>query len=268
MSEENLPPGVSSSGSQILGLIPTIEPLTRNGYKHLAKIERLIRESSILKTSSLLTRVRVRDEASSEFLPPEVLVYFIRRAYKQGNKLDINNLLIELLERCTQCLQGKLNGFPPQFLEDMQQEVLNKVVEDLLSIDDRGDYAQVLFWKYFKNKRLDVCRKHKNDKSIGSLDAGWNNDVENQSETKLSQLESNTISPEQFVLSSGTLEYIPFNLRKFFILEHVFEMKAASINPKELTLSKHFGVSDRTIRTWSEKVKEHLACYLQDAYDD
>lgn len=264
MSQENAPPGNLGSGSQNLISVPAIEPLTRGNYKRLPAIELLIREIIVLESTGLIARARQQNKTSPEFLPPEVLVYFFRRAHKLGDKSVRDSLLSELANRCAQHLQGKMAGFSPALQDDMRQEVINKVIEDLLNPDDRSDFAQVCFWRYFKYKYLDVCDRHNKDRNVESLDAGWDSDREEQSETKLYKLPDHRLSPEQYVFLKNALESLPSDLRKLFFLAHYLKIQVESKNPNEITLSKHFGVTGRTIRTRLGKAKEYLTRYLED----
>jgi hypothetical protein len=272
MSEENTPPSDLSSGSQNLSSVPAVKPLTRGNYKRLPEVELLIQEVSVLENGSLLTRARERDVTLPGFLPPEVLVYFIRCAYKAGDKRLGDNLFYELLERCTQRLIGDMQGFPPSVQTNMRQEVLGEVIEDLLNPDDRGDFAQVRFWKYFKFKSISVYRRYKRqyqkEPHFESLDTGWDSNQDNQGASKLDRLQDHRLSPEDHVFLENALESLPSDLRELFLLAHYLKIQIESNNPNELTLSKHYGVTGRTIRTRLKKAKEYLARYLENAHDD
>src|SRR5258708_1697196 len=80
--------------------LSAVRPLTRRGYKRLAATERQIAEADVLDAKALLARAQRRDEAEPDYLSPEALVYFIRRADRDGQQKLRDDLFRELFERC------------------------------------------------------------------------------------------------------------------------------------------------------------------------
>jgi hypothetical protein len=87
----------------------------------------------------------------------EALVYFIRQADAEGERGTRDALFRELLERCTPFFRGKFRGFTKEEREDLQGEVMKKVVEDLFAPDNSGDFMQVRFWSYL-GRRVNMGR--------------------------------------------------------------------------------------------------------------
>jgi len=127
-----LKPGTAGTGEGHSG----IKPLTRRGYKRLPETERQIADAAVLDAKALLARARHRDEAEPEYLAAEALVHFIRRADRNSDLALRDGLFRELFERCTRFFRGRFRGFNKATREDLQQEVLKKVVEDILARDD------------------------------------------------------------------------------------------------------------------------------------
>lgn len=246
-----------------------IRPLTRGGYKRLPATERQIASATKLDAVGLLERARERDETASDYLCPEALVYFIRRADGNGEARVRDGLFSDLFERCTPFFRGQFRGFEGETRKDLQQEVLKKVVEDILARDDRADFMEARFWKYLKCRTIDACRtalQHRNDTE--SLDTGYFVEGESESPTKLDVQKDTRLNPEQLTMISEALAKLSPHLRKVFVLRHVVGMAIGSDNPNDdppdkLTLAREFGCSGRTIRNWLKEADAVLASFRE-----
>lgn len=251
-----------------------IRPLTRRGYKRLVKTEKQIAAAAALEAKALLEQAQQRGESAPEYLSPETLVYFIRRADDDGNVKVRDRLLTELLERCTPFFRGRFRGFDKATREDLQQEVLKKVVEDILAPDDRADFMEVRFWSYLERRAIDACRlafKHTDDTE--SLDSGYLGEGESEGRTKLELQRDTRLNPEQLAMVSEGLAKLPPRLRQVFVLRHVVGMAIGSDNanddPAEKpTLARKFGCSGRTVRNWLKEADDQLASFREKEDDD
>lgn len=247
----------------------TIKPLTRRGYKRLAATEQQIVKAAGLDAKGLLGRAQNSDDTAPEYLSPETLVYFIRRADSDGDVGVRDGLFRELLERCKPFFRGQFRGFDKETREDMQGDVLHKVVEDILAHDDRADFMEVRFWSYLKRRTVDACRTalpHRNDTE--SLDTGFFVEGESDGPTKLELLKDTRLNPEQLTMMSEGLAKLSPRLRKVFVLRHVVGMAIGSDNPDDdppdkLTLARQFGCSGRTIRNWLKEADDLLASFRE-----
>lgn len=248
---------------------PQLEPLTRGTYKRLPKTEQQIVDAITLAPATLIERAQCRDEKAAEFLAPEALVCFIRRADGSGDTRTRDALFRELLERCTPFFRGQFRGFDPETREDLQSDVMEKLVEDLLAPDDRGDYLQVRFWDYLKKKTIDACRKASSSKGdTVSLDTGFSGESESEGPTRLEQQADTKLSPEELAMISQGLSKLPPDLRQAFLLRHYVGMNIGADNPAdapegELTIAQHFGRSGRTIRNWLKEAESLLAGFRE-----
>ena len=242
-----------------------IEPLTRNGYKRLVEVERQIGEAAALDGPALAQQARQKDEAAPDFLSPEALVYFIRRAIVNDEVRIRDDLFRELLQRCNLHFRGKFRGFSRDDREDLQGEVRRMVIEDLFAEDDRGDFIQVRFWKYLERKCIDACvATSRQTENIVSLDTGYSGDSISEEFIKLDQEVDRQVLPEEFAMIMEGLEQLPPRLRHVFLLRHYVGMKIGPDNldkseGKELTIAEQFGRTGRTIRNWSKEADRLLA---------
>lgn len=251
-----------------------IKPLTRRGYKRLPTTERQIVKASGLDKKALLERALQRDDTAPEYLCPEALVCFIRRADGDRDARLRDGLLSELLERCTPFFRGQFRGFDGETHKDLQQEVLKKVVEDILATDDRADFMEARFWKYMKCRVIDACRtasKHRDHTE--SLDTGYFVEGEPEGPTKLELEKDTRPNPEQLAIMSEGLGKLPPRLREVFVLRRVVRMAIGSDNPDDdppdkLTLAREFGCSGRTIRNWLKEADNLLASFREKEDDE
>lgn len=248
---------------------PQVEPLTRGTYKRLSSTEQQIADAISMVPAALIERAKCRDKNVAEFLSAEALVYFIRRTDRNDDTKMRDALFRELLERCTPFFRGQFRGFDPETREDLQGDVMKKLVEDLLAADDRGDYLQVRFWDYLKKKAIDACRKatSSNGDTV-SLDTGFSGESESEGPTRLEQQADTKLSPEELAMISQGLSKLPPDLRQVFLLRHYVGMNIGADNPAddpegELTIAQHYGRSGRTIRKWLKEAESLLASFQE-----
>ena len=248
---------------------PFVEPLTRGNYKRLPAVEGQIADALTLEPEMLLKRAQQRDETAPDFLSAETLVYFIRQAI-QNNDIKVRDTLFrELLERCKPHFSGKFRGFGREDREDLQGEVMKRIVEDLFAPDDRDDFMQVRFWKYLENKCIDACRTAmRHTDAIESLDAGYSGDGEIEGQSRLEKVVASGLLPEELAMISEGLAELPLRLRRIFLLRHYVGMKigpdkSVEATGDELTIAKQFSCSGRTIRNKLKEADDLLASFRE-----
>jgi RNA polymerase sigma factor (sigma-70 family) len=242
------------------------EPLTRRGYKRRPAVERRIKDALASDGAALQTFAQQRDETAADYFPPEALVYFIRRAARSGGKRIVHALFRELYERCTPFLRGRARGFDKETRKEIIQEVFARIAAHLLDPTDKADFAEVSFWSYLKCLCIDVIRERigELENPVESLDASRTDADEDQSSGLPNQIADYALSPEQMLILREGLARLPPKLRQVFIMAHALEMKIDSKNPNEMTLSRHFGVSEKTIRTWLKDADKLLAAFQEE----
>ncbi len=248
---------------------PLIEQLTRKGRKRLAETERQLAFAITLDPTTLLQYAQLCDEGTHGYLGAESLVYFIRRSIRNGDAKTRDALVRELMERCQPFFRGKFRGFDQHEREDLQGDVMKKIVEDLFAPDDRGDYMQERFWDYLKKKTVDACREaFRNCGDTESLDTGFTGDGDSEGRTSLEKQVDERLSPEDLAMISEALATLPHKLRKVFLLRHYVGINIGADNPADdpehgLTIAKQFGCSGRTVRSWLKEANKLLAGYRE-----
>ena len=251
---------------------PLVETLTRHGYVRLPQVERQIGEAVTLDGTTLVERARRRDKTAPDFLAPEALVYFIRRAIQSREVRIRDDLFRELLERCTPYFRSRFRGFARDDREDLQSEVQRMIIEDLFAHDDRSDFMQVRFWTCLERKCISVCRTtFRRPKNTEILEAGFSGEVASYGLSRLEKEADRQVSPEDWATISEGLTKLPPRLRRAFLLRHYVGMKIGSDNPaedepKELTIAAHFGRTGRTIRNWLKEA-DRLLAEFQEKHD-
>jgi DNA-directed RNA polymerase specialized sigma24 family protein len=67
-----------------------------------------------------------------------------------------------------------------------------------------------------------------------------------------------SVSPEGWALLKDALKGMPAPARSAFILHRAYGLPIESNDPAELTVSRYFGKTSRTIRNWLRSAEEHL----------
>jgi len=252
-----------------------IEPLTRSGCKRQPMALKHIESAIALNPAALIERARQRDEDAAGYMSAEALVYFIRRADRNGDRQTRDALIRELLqERCTPFFRGQFRGFDQHTREDLQGDVLCKVVEDLLAKDDSSDFMQDRFWLYLKRRAIDACRKMlRQSEDTESLDAGYAADDKPETPSKLERIADEQLTPEELAVLSQALHTLPPRLRHVYLLRHYVGMQIGSDNPAnedggEVTLARHLNCTGRTIRNWLREADGLLVGFREREDDD
>lgn len=243
-----------------------VRPLTRRGYKRLPEIERQIAEAAVLDARALLARAELRNEAEPGYLAAETIVHFIRHADRNNDPKLRDDLFRELFARCQPFFRGRFRAFDKATREDLQQDVLEKVVEAILAHDDRADFLEVRCWSYMKARAIDACRSmFAQTDDTESLDTGYLGEGESAGRTKLESQVDGRLSPEKLAMVSEGLAKLPPRLRRVFLLRHAAGIAIGGDDPDDdppgdkLTLAQHFGCTGRTIRSWLKKADDLLA---------
>ena len=207
--------------------LQVIEPLTRIGYKRLPEVELQIAGANMLDPIKLAQRARQRDENDSDYLSAESLVYFIRRAVRRDDIETRDALILELFDRCKPHFRGKFRGFSREDREDMQGEVMKRIVEDLFAQDNRSEFMQVRFWKYLERKCIDACRNAlRHTENIESLDTVSFDDDESEGTARLETVADIGFSPRTGLLSRKHLPNYLHIYGRFFYYVTIMNSKS------------------------------------------
>lgn len=251
---------------------PVIAPLANSNYKRSPEVLGQINKSSSLESADLLSYARLSDRSDPNFLKEEALIYFILRARDNNDRFLLRGLLEIFQKRCIANLNRKLSVDDSESKKELIEEIMHKVIADMFGSSDKNSFMQAYFWKYLKNRRIDVYRRYRR-KSIRaiSLDAPASMSQED-ARTHLDNLVGEEISPIQYCLNSERLEeiiaFLPSKFHELFVLCFYYEIPIESNKKENFTLSRYFNVTSRTIRSRIKKIKQYLAEYKESRNDD
>src|SRR5262245_26563515 len=136
--------------------LTTVIPLTRRNragavLRRDDKVESQIGATLSFDSPQLVARARITDERSPDFLREECLVYFIRDCRRRDD-WQLGDMLGDVLfRRCKKWINDRVHAaLEPAYVDDCIGEVLLNLSEMILEQGDRGDFAQVRFWKFLK----------------------------------------------------------------------------------------------------------------------
>ena len=247
-----------------------LEPLTRrnadgNVYQRLAIVNRQIQDILELDPEELRSRLEVRDEAASNFLKEESLVYLIRHYRKVGNRESLNDLSECLLTRCAKLIYGKLGGLGIDARDDGYAEVVEELFSKILDLDsNRGDFLQVRFWVVLQRITVQVFRKLVKQLKNESTSAYDNEDTD--ALARMGKVVAAATKPYRSAesdviensLTREALSQLEEPFRSAYLLRHYYEWPIEDKDPTVQTISRYFGKTSRTIRNWLAKAEESL----------
>lgn len=262
-----------------------IEPLThvtRGGqpYHRTPEVEAQIASALRLRPAALVLRTKVRDRNAAEFLKEECLVYFIRM-YSQAADLDtVNALAHVLLRRCALWTTSRFRALGLHRDEAVKayQDLVGDTVDAVIDPEsDRGDFFQVRFWLALRSRLLNVydkwVRANKHDEQYDSLTdvAGHSRSDASDDPTGRERLEERTGSEEDLAMDAERRMVIQEALfairderhREAFVLRYFEGWPLEADDPNEACLSRHFGVSIKTVYNWLQAAETDLATWRE-----
>lgn len=245
-----------------------IKPLTkrtRQGelYVRRADAELQIEKLLTLEKPQILEMLdggKRRDEA--DYLLDESLVCLFREARRSDDDELFNQLYIELNRRIWKLFLKFRGKFREQAdFEDFGQKIEMAIVRKLIDTDsDRADFAQVQFGSFVISEAKSVWKQNL---AAINKDKEFLETPREDDETGASELENlalKDISTEQkLIIREGLRKLSTDHQTVAAMLLDGFQIE--SKNENELTISRHLGVSSRTIRNWIKEMRSTLADY-------
>lgn len=246
-----------------------IKPLTkrtRQGelYVRRAETQLQIEKITTLEKPQILEMLdggKRRDEA--DYLLDETLVYLFRESRRSGNDELFNQIYLELNRRIWKLFLKFRSNFKEQAgFEDFGQKIEMAIVRKLIDTNsDKADFAQVQFGSFVISEAKSVWKQNlaaiKRDQEFLEMPR------ENDDETGANELEKLALgdisSEQQMIIREGLRKLSTNHQTVAAMMLDGFQIESKDEN--ELTISKHLGVSSRTIRNWIKEMRLTLADY-------
>lgn len=240
---------------------------TRELYTRRPEVELQIGKVLSLESSRIFELLENRDRNSTEYLLDETIVYLLREARIKNDSQTIETLYIELNRRLWKLLL-KFRGnfkFNHADFEDFGQRVEMTILRKIFGADsDLGEYAQVNFGDFVITEAKGVWKQNlvkiKRDEAMIETERGDEDDagtLENVSSTSELSAES------RLIIEQGLQKLTPEHQIVAAMLLDGFQIESKNAN--EMTISKHLGVSSRTIRNWIQEMRRTLTGYQGEA---
>ena len=211
--------------------------------------------------SQMLGAGKRRDE--TDFLLDETLVYLFRESRRAGDNELFNEIYLELNRRVWRLFLKFRSNFKEQAdFEDFGQKIEMAILKKLLDTDsDRADFAQVQFGSFVISEAKSVWKQNlvaiNKDREFLEMPR---EDGDETGANELENLSFGSISDEQTMIIREGLRKLSAEHRLVAtMMLDGFQIESEDEN--ELTISKHFGVSSRTIRNWIKEMRSTLADY-------
>lgn len=226
------------------------------------KVESQIGAALTLDTPQLVARARISDERSPDFLQEECLVYLIRECHRKDD-WQLGDMLGDVLfRRCRKWINDRVRAaLDPAYVDDCIGEVLLNLSEMILERGDRGDFAQVRFWKFLKRLTIESIKRHlrvhRTDLKAIPIDETSSED-DDESSPPLQVKDRSVIPADRLVVYREGLNRLKEPLRQAYILRHYYRWQIESDDPCEPSISRHFNVTAKTVGNWLRRAEKIL----------
>lgn len=266
-------------------LVVTAEPLTRRNrggalYVRDPDVERQIAGALALPREALRKRVAIIDRGSPDYLKEECLVYLLRHYQRGGNEGTVGDIAAALVRRSARIIRKHLRSLGPEALDDGYSEVVTRLFRRILDVSaDKADFFQVRFWFAMKRICIQVFGKLLAQRDRGRKEVpfsevpGYDDEEYAEAEMKALRLTEkdkrrvSTPSDENAIIESDlrrearrvALTQLEEPFRSAYMLRHCHGWPIEHQDPAVPTISRYFGKTPRTIRTWLTTAEETLA---------
>lgn len=283
MSEINAP-AITEAEDVAIELRP-LEGFTTEGvrYERRPGVNEQIKKALSLASSEVVQRAQNSEWNSLDpnFLKEECLVYMIDEYRSRRDNKAVGALWEVILKRNAGRIRKRLAALGRALAEEAQNEVVHRLLEEVLDPFERGAFLQIGFGSRLMCLTVDVFRKYearkKNEPKHVSIENLKGHQSEGTDNERLYELddasEEYSTSPETLfeetenrLLLKEAIDAIPEeNIREAVILRFMRGYMFHSKNPDEYTLEKHFGVPGDTVRSWiGKKAIPFLAKWIKD----
>ena len=250
--------------------IKTLTKRTRQGELYVRRPDAQLQIEKILTLEKaqilvMLEGRKRRDEA--DYLLDETIVYLLREAKIENDNEMIETLYLELHRRIFKLLlkfRGSFQNNRADF-EDFGQKVEMAILKKVFDTDSNSaDFAQAQFGSFVISEAKGVWKQNlvRINREGALFDGGSEGEEE---DNRLENIPSaNELSAEsRMIIQEGLGTLLPAQQTVAAMLLDGFQIE--SRDAKEPTISKHLGVSSRTIRNWIKEMRQTLAGYQGEA---
>lgn len=134
-------------------------------YQRLPEIQAWIEKLEVLDETSRLPQFDGTSRKQAGYVPTEVVLHFLRKAWIDGEKGQFNQIFRILLKRVEQSLQFKIWDSRIGSAADIREEIIScfvvSITEDCKSQGDLLDFYEIHFDQAMAALRTSVLRKFK-----------------------------------------------------------------------------------------------------------
>lgn len=248
--------------------IKTLTKRTRQGELYVRRPDAQLQIEKILTLEkaqilAMLEGRKRRDE--TDYLLDETIVYLLREAKIENDNEMIETLYLELNRRIFKLLLKFRRSFQNNQadFEDFGQKVEMAILRKVFDTDSNSaDFAQAQFGSFVISEAKGIWKQNlvRVNREEALFDSGREeeyNRLENISWTNELSAES------RLIIQEGLRNLSPEHQTVAAMLLDGFQIE--SKNAKEPTISKHLGVSSRTVRNWVKEMRSVLMGYQGEA---
>ncbi len=246
-----------------MGILPPLQKKTADGklYKRRAETETLIHKCLELTFEELCDRAEISARTHSNYIPSEVLVYFLRQTKKHNNDAQFVALYQLLKKRIKRvCPRSKVRLGDKEgtvgHLQDVQDFVLDdfteRVMRDRQEYEEKLDIFEYAFDKAVARRKHDAMRKmYQRDKPTEPLQYDQDGNIPSDVEKGLAELNPDTNSIEveityRFQLQQA-IDSLPDDERR--VITMIFAgIPSGSNDPEVQTISTILQCKPQTVR--------------------
>ncbi|NQY97496.1 MAG: sigma-70 family RNA polymerase sigma factor [Henriciella sp.] len=266
------PYSVPPDGSMIEPL-RAIRKIDGQVYQRRPEIVEAIVEAAQMPRDTLVKRASIRLANAPGHIPPEALVYFLRRSKEENSEVHFQRLYEIVVERVSDlCGVRTLDGEIDLHTADMQEKVTAKVIE-LIALDrddyeTRLDYFEINFNHAIARLRRTAERsvRRKQGRTVSINQSQTSGETDLRIETALQAGDPSRMTSEQknlFRISVlPAISLLPEKEQEVIILM-MQDFQVESSKSGEPTISDMLGCSPRTVRNRYNSAVENLKRILK-----